>query len=917
MLNLTADAADSDGTITGVQFFVNGVPQGAADTVSPYTGTWSPGSVGIYTLTARATDNNGNLTTSAPVTVTIGANAAPTVALTSPAAGTYSLGNLVLVSAAANDSDGSVASVQFFANGLAIGTATGAPYNTSWRPTLAGTFRLTAVATDNVGNVTTSAVVSVTITSTAAPAVTINNPIVGQPYGVGNAIPFTANPSGGNGPIAQMQFFVNGTSIGVDNTSPYSATFTPNAPGTYTLLAIATDSAGLSSSSATAINIVVTGNSAPAVVLTSPPNGTNVNGGTIVNLTAIATDVDGTIASVRFLANGNQVGVPATTVPFGTAWIPSAAGTYSVTAQATDNSGNVTNSAPINVTVVANAVPTVSLTSPGNGATVRVGSGATLAATASDPDGTIASIQFFANGLAIGTDNTSPYTTQWTPGAEGIYRLNAVALDNSGAATTSGTVLVLAVSAASGGTDTVYAGSYAGSGEIGRFAVINIRGKSAAFIGFSQTTPNKVYFFDSLPVDLGGSFFLGDSLGRAVISGSVNDTGVSGSLDAGRVSFIAPLTFPSTVGTVASGLYTGNLTNRAGSVLSAIVGSDGSIFLYATDGGSFRDAGAGSVSATGSFAITTSSGNRFTGRADPATGFLTGTLTGGPGGTFTAAIASGVSFSDGFLRNLSTRGPVGTGGDILVAGFAVSGNAPKKVLVRAIGPTLAAFGVAGALADTRLDLFSGNTLVVANDNWGGAGDVIAASSAVGAFPLSPSSLDSVVLATLPPGLYTAQVSGVGGRTGVALVELYDVDTLQAFSTQKLTNVATRAVLTAAQNQIIAGFMVSGTTAKKVLIRAVGPTLGRAPFNIPGTLADPMLSLVRGDGGVVRENDNWETGNDASLISEASVKVGAFALSAGAKDSAILINLPPGTYNAQVSGGAPGTGTVLVEVYEVP
>ena len=917
VLNLTADAADSDGTISGVQFFVNGVPQGAADTVSPYTGTWSPGSVGIYTLTARATDNNGNLTTSAPVTVTIGANAAPTVALTSPAAGTYSLGNLVLVSASANDADGSVASVQFFANGLAIGTATGAPYNTSWRPTLAGTFRLTAVATDNVGNVTTSAVVSVTITSTAAPAVTINNPIVGQPYGVGNAIPFTANPSGGNGPIAQMQFFVNGTSIGVDNTSPYSSTFTPNAPGTYTLLAIATDSAGLSSSSSAAINIVVTGNSAPAVVLTSPPNGTNVNGGTIVNLTAIATDVDGTIASVRFLANGNQVGVPATTVPFGTAWIPSAAGTYSVTAQATDNSGNVTNSASINVTVVANAVPTVSLTSPGNGATVRVGSGATLAATASDPDGTIASIQFFANGLAIGTDNTSPYTTQWTPGAEGIYRLNAVALDNSGAATTSGTVLVLAVSAASGGTDTVYAGSYAGSGEIGRFAVINIRGKSAAFIGFSQTTPNKVYFFDSLPVDLGGSFFLGDSLGRAVISGSVNDTGVSGSLDAGRVSFIAPLTFPSTVGTVASGLYTGNLTNRAGSVLSAIVGSDGSIFLYATDGGSFRDAGAGSVSATGSFAITTSSGNRFTGRADPATGFLSGTLTGGPGGTFTAAIASGVSFSDGFLRNLSTRGPVGTGGDILVAGFAVSGNAPKKVLVRAIGPTLAAFGVEGTLADTRLDLFSGNTLVVANDNWGGAGDVIAASAAVGAFPLSPSSLDSVVLATLPPGLYTAQVSGVGGRTGVALVELYDVDTLQAFSTQKLTNVATRAVLTAAQNQIIAGFMVSGTTAKKVLIRAVGPTLGRAPFNIPGTLADPMLSLVRGDGVVVRENDNWETGNDASLISEASVKVGAFALSAGAKDSAILINLPPGTYNAQVSGGAPGTGTVLVEVYEVP
>ena len=253
----------------------------------------------------------------------------------------------------------------------------------------------------------------------------------------------------------------------------------------------------------------------------------------------------------------------------------------------------------------------------------------------------------------------------------------------------------------------------------------------------------------------------------------------------------------------------------------------------------------------------------------------------------------------------------------MVAGFAVSGSQPKRVLIRAIGPTLAAFGVTGALADTRLELFSGSTSIGSNDNWGGAANIVAASAEVGAFALAATSLDSVIIATLPPGLYTAQVSGVGGGTGLALVELYDLDTLQVFSTQKLTNVATRAVLTTAQNEIIAGFMVSGSTAKKVLIRAVGPTLGGAPFNLPNTLANPMLSLVRSDGVIIRENDDWSVGNDASLINEAAVKVGAFALTAGAKDSAILINLPPGTYNAQISGAAPGTGTVLVEVYEVP
>jgi hypothetical protein len=238
-------------------------------------------------------------------------------------------------------------------------------------------------------------------------------------------------------------------------------------------------------------------------------------------------------------------------------------------------------------------------------------------------------------------------------------------------------------------------------------------------------------------------------------------------------------------------------------------------------------------------------------------------------------------------------------------------------MIRAIGPSLGAFGVAGALADTRLELYRGSTMIATNDNWGGSADLVAAAAGVGAFPLAPTSLDSVILTTLLPGLYTAQVRGLGNLTGAALVELYDVDKLEAFSTQKLVNVATRGVLTSSQDTIIAGFMVSGTTAKKVLIRAVGPTLGGAPFNIAGTLANPMLRLIRGDGLVVRENDNWEVGNDSGLINDASAKVGAFALAPGSRDSVLLLNLPPGTYSAVATGAAPGTGMVLVEVYEVP
>ena len=915
-LTVAADAADSDGSIAQVQFFVNGAPLGSADTVSPYSTVWTANSVGVYALTAQATDNNGNISTSKPITVTIGANAAPTVALTSPVAGSYSLGNLVLVSANANDSDGSIATVQFFANGLAIGTATAAPYSVSWRPSLAGTFSLTAQATDNVGNVTVTTPVSVTITSSAAPVVTITNPVVGTAYGVGNAIPFAATPSGGNGPIAQVQFFVNGTSLGAaDTTAPYSATWTPGAPGTYQLLAIATDSAGLSSSTSAVLNIAISGNNAPTVALTSPPSGTSVNGGATVNLTAVAADSDGTIASVRFIANGNVVGT-ATAIPYSTAWVPSAAGSYTVTAQATDNSGNVTNSAPITVSVVANRSPTVNVTAPGNGATVRVGAGVNLTATANDSDGTIASVQFFANGLAIGSaDTTAPYSAIWTPGAEGIYRITATALDNSGAATVSSQITVLAIIPGANGSDIAYSGGYQGAGESGRFAAVNVRGTNATFIAFSSAAPSRIYFFSGLPVDTNGGFASFDTVGRSLISGTASDTGATGTLDAGRVTFIGSVSFGAGSG-IASGYYTGSITGRPESTFAAIVGPDGTITIFASDG-TFRDAGSATVAANGNFTVTTLSGTRFAGRADPATGFITGGITGGPGGGFTAAISSGVSFSDGFLKNLSTRGQVGSGSNILIAGFIVAGDTPKQVLIRAIGPSLTAFGVTGALADPQLQLFNGNSLVATNDNWGGASDISTAANLVGAFPLSPTSLDSVIYATLPPGSYTAQVSGVGGRTGVALVELYDTDTLQPFSAQKVTNVATRGVVGSGQSQLIAGFVVSGNTSKKVLIRAVGPTLGAAPFNVAGVLADPILRLQRSDELVIRENDNWETGNDAALITEASAKVGAFPLARGAKDAAILINLPPGSYSAQVTGPGTTTGVALVEVYEVP
>ena len=138
-----------------------------------------------------------------------------------------------------------------------------------------------------------------------------------------------------------------------------------------------------------------------------------------------------------------------------------------------------------------------------------------------------------------------------------------------------------------------------------------------------------------------------------------------------------------------------------------------------------------------------------------------------PAGTFTATTPR--------LVNVSARTQVGTGGGILIAGFVIGGTTAKTVLIRGIGPTLGVFGVTGVLDDPQLQLYSGTTLLRENDNWGGDAQISATGASVGAFALAnPASKDAVLLVTLPPGSYTAQISGVNASTGVALVEVYDV-----------------------------------------------------------------------------------------------------------------------------------------------
>jgi hypothetical protein len=299
----------------------------------------------------------------------------------------------------------------------------------------------------------------------------------------------------------------------------------------------------------------------------------------------------------------------------------------------------------------------------------------------------------------------------------------------------------------------------------------------------------------------------------------------------------------------------------------------------------------------------------------------------------TLGVTPAVTRTDTTLGNLSTRGVVGTGNNVLIAGFVIGGATPKPVLVRAVGPALADFGVGGPLADPTLTILnSAGQNVAQNDNWEAGGNAIgltAAAARLNAFPFKPGSLDSAVLTTLPPGNYSVVVSGVNDSTGVSLVEVYDADVDAAASrSHRLVNIATRGHVSAGENTLIAGLIVAGPGPRTYLIRAIGPTLLGAPFNITTALRDPVLQIYRGDQ-LLRENDDIDAPNTSlTTLRDAARQVGAFTLReqrirqtstnpGSGLDAAMLITLQPGAYTAKVIGFEGSTGVALVEIYEMP
>jgi hypothetical protein len=389
------------------------------------------------------------------------ANIPPVITLTAPANGsTVTLPATVGIAATASDSDGSIAKVEFYGDGVKLGEDNVSPYTWTWAAA-SGSRNAHAIAQDNTGARTTSATHVITVqSSNIAPSITLTTPANGSVITLPATVSIAATASDTDGNIAKVEFYGDGVKLGEDSASPYTWTWAA-ASGSRNIYAIAQDSSGARTTSATHVITVQSANIAPSITLTTPANGSVITLPATVSIAATASDTDGSVVKVEFYGDGVKLGEDSAS-PYTWNWA-AAAGSRNVYAIAEDNSGARTASSAAFFTVVqpgVNAPPFVTLTAPASGAFLPLPGRIDFLATASDADGFVLLVEFYVGATKVGTDTTQPFSYV-AFAAAGSHQLTAVAVDDDGARTTSASIPVtvgeplpsvnLVISDASGG----------------------------------------------------------------------------------------------------------------------------------------------------------------------------------------------------------------------------------------------------------------------------------------------------------------------------------------------------------------------------------------------------------------------------------------------------------------------------------
>jgi hypothetical protein len=389
-----------------------------------------------------------------------------------------------------------------------------------------------------------------------------------------------------------------------------------------------------------------------------------------------------------------------------------------------------------------------------------------------------------------------------------------------------------------------------------------------------------------------------------VLTGSIQPLGYGFKAD-------APVNPPAS--TTSVGLYTSTALSAESGTVYSLVGTNNEVLVLVKTP-TVTTGGLTTLKADGSYtlAATTTSGSvTLSGGVNPTTTTTTATLT-LPGNTKVdfSGLSTTTKRTDRLI-GLASRAKVGTGESVLITGVAIGGVESKRVLIRAGGPALAAFGLASTLPNPTIKIYRGSTLIAQNDDWNPAD--AAEMGRLGLFAFPNGSKDAAILTTLAPGGYTAHISDLSGTgTGVALAEIYDASVDPAAEDQRLISIASRGTVTPGDGALIGGFVVTGNAPKTLLIRGVGPAL--TGFGVAGALADPALTIYQ-DSKVITTNEGWA---NSAAIATAAIQTGAFALPSGGKDAAVLITLNPGAYSAQVKSAKNASfGVALIEIYEVP
>lgn len=484
-ITINASASDN-GSVSKVEFY-NGSTLLGTDTSNPYSFTWSNVAAGSYNLTAKATDNQNASTTSSVIAITVGStNPAPTVSVTAPANNaTFTAPATINITATATDTaPGTVASVSFYNGTTLLGTDTSSPYSFSWANVAAGTYTITATATDNQGATGSSSPVTVIVNGTGQ---AIPGTIQSESYTLMNGVQLEATTDTNGGENVGwidandwMDYTVNVATTGQYTVSYRAASLSGGGSvqvrtGSTTLATTAIPSTGawqtwttvtsapftLTAGTQTIRIFAVTGGfnlnwmqfssgCSSSIAISSPANNATFTAPASVGINVNVTMCNA-VSKVDFYNGSTLIGTD-TSSPYSFTWTNVAAGSYTITARGTDSQNNVINSSAVSIVVNgSNPAPTASITAPANNATFTAPATINITANASDTaPGTVTSVSFYNGSTLLGTDTSSPYSFSWSGVAAGTYTITARATDNQGATGTS-SAITLTVNPSSGG----------------------------------------------------------------------------------------------------------------------------------------------------------------------------------------------------------------------------------------------------------------------------------------------------------------------------------------------------------------------------------------------------------------------------------------------------------------------------------